>query len=150
MYAAGVAGSFDALAWHPYDYTAGTTAAKLLAYAPCSGWSEMGDTSPSVRSLMTAHGDGAKKIWITEVGAPTCVTFALYPCLSETEQAAFASQAMRLWKSWPWAGDFYWYDIRDDSGGGSLATPEQHFGAVHADNSPKASYFALKSAWSAG
>jgi hypothetical protein len=148
MYAAGARGSFDALGWHPYTYSSGTTASKLLEFAPCSGWSEMGDTSPSVRSIMTANGDGGKKIWITEVGAPTCVTFAAYPCLSETEQARLASQVMRLWKSWSWAGNFYWYDIRDDGGGGSLTTPEQHFGAVRADGKAKPSYFVLKAAWS--
>ena len=148
MYAAGAGGSFDALGWHPYNYAAGTTASKLLAFGRCSAWSQMGETSPSARSIMTANGDGAKQIWITEVGAPTCVALAAYPCLSETEQARLASQAMRLWKSWSWAGNFYWYDIRDDGGGGSRTTPEQHFGAVRADGMPKPSYFALRAAWS--
>lgn len=148
MYAAGARGTFDALGWHPYNYAAGTTASKLLEFDRCSAWSQMGDTSPSARSIMTANGDGGKKIWITEVGAPTCVPSAAYPCLSETEQARLASQAMRLWESWSWAGNFYWYDIRDDSGGGSMTTPEQHFGAVRADGKPKPSYFALKEAWS--
>jgi hypothetical protein len=149
MYAAGARRSFDALGWHPYNYAAGTTASKLLEFAPCSGWSEMGETSPSARSIMTANGDGAKKIWITEVGAPTCVSGAAYPCLSESEQATLASLTMRAWKSWSWAAGFYWYDVRDDSGGGSLTTPEQHFGAVRADGKPKPSYFALQVAWSA-
>lgn len=150
MYAAGVHRSFDALGWHPYDYTAGKTAAKLMEFSTCSAWSEMGDTSPSARSIMVANGDGAKKIWVTEVGAPTCVASAAYPCLSEAQQAALASREMRLWRSWSWAGSFYWYDIRDDPPGDSLTTPEQHFGAVRADDKAKPSYFTLKTAWSTG
>ena len=34
----------------------------------------MYQTSPSIRSIMVANGDSAKKIWITEFGAPTSGT----------------------------------------------------------------------------
>src|SRR5947207_2526952 len=65
MYANGAAGSFDAVGWHPYNYPYG------LGYANWSAWSQMSETSPSARSLMTANGDGGKQIWATEFGAPT-------------------------------------------------------------------------------
>jgi hypothetical protein len=49
---------------------------------------------------------------------------------------------------YPWAGGFYWYDIRDDFGGTSTTNIEAHFGAVMADNHPKPVYHALQTAWS--
>ena len=65
IYANGGAGYFDALAHHPYSFPA-----KPSTVANWSAWYQMAGTSPSLRSLMIAHGDGAKKIWATEWGAP--------------------------------------------------------------------------------
>src|SRR5438552_3972917 len=62
MYANGAGGSFDALSHHPYERYFG------IAYHPCSGWSQMQETNPSLRSIMTSNGDGAKKIRATEYG----------------------------------------------------------------------------------
>jgi hypothetical protein len=117
MYANGAAGYFDALSWHPYNFKSGATAGDMLAYHPCSTWSQIQDTTPSARSLMIASGDGGKKIWATETGAPTCIAGASYPCVSEAEQANFATQAIALWKSRSYTGNYYWYDLRDDGGG---------------------------------
>src|ERR1017187_5211443 len=66
MYAHGAKGSFDAVGYHPYSYPALPN-----TYESWSGWSEMNQTTPSFRSVMTSNGDAAKQIWITEVGAPT-------------------------------------------------------------------------------
>jgi hypothetical protein len=60
MYANGVAGFFDALAHHPY------TNAGPSSTHPCSAWHQMHRTTPSLRSLMEANGEGSKKIWATE------------------------------------------------------------------------------------
>ena len=61
LYADGVKGCFDAISFHPYTYP----------QAPpddgTSGWSAM----LTVRQTMVANGDGDKKIWISEYGAPT-------------------------------------------------------------------------------
>jgi len=147
MYADGAGGSFDALGWHPYNYYGGATAANMLAYNPCSAWSQLASTPVSARSLMVANGDGGKKIWLTELGAPTCIAGASYPCVSEAEQANLATDEMALWKSYSWAGGFYWYDARDDYGGTSTTDAESHFGAVRGDNSLKPVYNALQLAW---
>src|SRR5262245_40504598 len=56
MYAAGARGSMDAVGDHPY----GTPAT--------ASFRELGDTRPSVRSIMVRNGDGSKAIWPTEVG----------------------------------------------------------------------------------
>lgn len=148
LYADGVHGYFDAVGWHAYNFNGvGETAAQMLAYNPCSAWSQMSATSVSVRSLMTAHGDAAKKIWITESGAPTCTAGLTYtPCVTVAQQAALAADEA-AWRTLSWAGGYYWYDIRDKS-----IAPQQaasHFGAVYADNAPKQAYKALLKAWTA-
>ena len=145
LYANGIHGYFDAVAWHPYNYWGGASATKMLAYDRCSAWSQMASTPVSARSLMDSHGDAGKRLWITETGAPTCVPGATYACVSPAQQAALAAAEVQQWKSFPWAGGFYWYDIRDDSG--AVNDPQSHFGTVSSTNSPKPAYYALQDAW---
>jgi len=145
LYADGIRGHFDALGWHPYNFWKDATAAQMLAYNACSAWSQMASTPVSVRSLMTAHGDAGKTIWITETGAPTCVAKAAYICVSPAQQGDLAASEARIWRTLSWAGGFYWYDIRDNSIGTQHAGA--HFGAVTADDSPKPAYYALRQAW---
>jgi len=145
LYAAGVHGYFDAVAWHPYNYWRGATAADMLAYNRCSAWSQMASTPVSLRSLMDIYGDAGKRIWVTETGAPTCVPGAAYVCVSPAQQAGLAAREAQLWKSFPWAGGFYWYDIRDDRG--PVTDVQSHFGVVSSGNSPKPAYFALRNVW---
>jgi polysaccharide biosynthesis protein PslG len=145
LYAHGIHGHFDAVAWHPYSYWKGATAAQMLAYDPCSAWTQMAGTPVSVRSLMVSHGDASKRIWITEAGAPTCTAGLSYICVTAAQQADLAIRETRLWRSRPWAGGFYWYDIRDDNRGAT--SPQSHFGAVSSSNIPKSAYAALRRAW---
>jgi hypothetical protein len=147
LYAAGIHGYFDAVAWHPYNYWRGATATEMLAYNRCSAWSQMASTPVSVRSLMDSRGDASKRIWITETGAPTCVPGAAYVCVSPVQQADLATREARAWQSFPWAGGFYWYDIRDDDV--AVSNVESHFGALLPDNTPKPAYRALKQVWQA-
>jgi polysaccharide biosynthesis protein PslG len=148
LYADGAGGSFDAVGWHPYNFWSGATAKQMLAYNLCSAWSQMASTPVSARSLMIANGDSSKPVWVTETGVPTCVTGASYTCVSTSAQATLAKKEVQLWRGYPWAGGFYWYDIRDDFGGTSTTNIEAHFGAVMADNHPKPVYHALQTAWS--
>jgi polysaccharide biosynthesis protein PslG len=76
MYAAGVKGYFDAAAMHPYVFPAGD-----LATNPENGWSDVA----RVHQVMADHGDGDKKIWMTELGAPTSAPTA--EGVSQQEQA---------------------------------------------------------------
>ena len=146
LYADGIQGHFDAIGWHPYNYWKDATAAQMLAYNLCSAWSQMDSTPVSVRSLMITHGDGAKRIWITETGAPTCMRNATYVCVSPAQQADLAAAEVRIWRTLSWAGGFYWYDIRDNSLG--IQNAESHFGAVSSDDAAKPVYRTLKEAWS--
>ena len=58
FYADGIHGYFDAVAWHFYNYWSGASGAEMLAYDPCSAWSQMASTPVSARSLMDSHGNG--------------------------------------------------------------------------------------------
>jgi hypothetical protein len=145
LYANGIHGYFDAMAWHVYNYWGGASATEMLAYNRCSAWSQMASTPVSARSLMDSHGDAGKRLWITETGAPTCVSSATYICVSSAQQADLMAEESQRWKSFPWAGGFYWYDIRD--GSDAVTDPESHFGAVSLTNVPKPAYYAFRNAW---
>jgi hypothetical protein len=133
MYADGAAGYFDALGDHPYTYP-NTPDTALLG----SAWSEMDQTSPSLRSLMIAHGDGAKKIWITEYGAPTSGTTNN---VSADEQSTEIVDTIAQAKQLGWIGSLYIYTWEDSGGGDG-------FGILNSDGSQKPAYSAIASALS--
>ncbi len=135
VYASGGQGSFDALGWHPYDYPA--TVSQYSSNH--QGWDQMSGTNPSARSLMVAHGDGGKKIWATEFGAPTCTGNST--CVSEAQQAQMLSQAYALWSSYSWAGPLMVYSYQDR--GTDESNREDFFGLLRADGSAKPSLSAF-------
>lgn len=61
-YAAGLP-MWDAVAIHPYTQPV-LPAAQLAIYG---GWA----TVPTLRQIMSSNGEGSKKMWVTETGAPT-------------------------------------------------------------------------------
>ena len=135
MYASGARGSMDAVGWHPYNFPAG------LGYYPWSAWSQMSETSPSARSIMRANGDGKKKIWATEWGAPTGSSSV---SVTEAQQAELVATGLRRLRSFAWAGPSFLYNFRDS--GTNAADREQNFGIVRYDWSPKPAYAAYKRA----
>jgi polysaccharide biosynthesis protein PslG len=134
MYANGARGSMDAVGWHPYNFPWG------LGYYAWSAWSQMYATSPSARSIMEANGDGKKKIWATEWGAPTGSSSQ---SMSETAQAELVRAGLTRLEAWSWAGPSFLYYFRDK--GTNLSDREQNFGLVHYDWSPKPAYAAFRS-----
>jgi hypothetical protein len=139
MYKDGAHGSFDAVGWHPYSYPYG------LGYYGWSAWSQMSETSPSARSLMTAYGDSAKQIWATEMGAPTGTSSQ---SVTEAAQAQLVTDMYAKLKGWAWAGPGFIYNFRDK--GTDLTNREDNFGIVRWDWSLKPSFTAFKNAASAG
>jgi polysaccharide biosynthesis protein PslG len=139
MYANGAAGSLDAVGWHPYNFPNG------LGFYGWSGWSQMTDTSPSARSVMTAAGDGAKQIWATEFGWPTGTSTR---AVSETTQAQMVTDSYAKLKTYSWAGPAFFYSGRD-AGTDSLNI-EDNFGIIHNNWSLKPSYAAYQAAAAAG
>jgi polysaccharide biosynthesis protein PslG len=139
MYDDGAQGYFDAVGWHPYSYPYG------LGSYTWSAWSQMSETDPSARSLMTAHGDSAKQIWPTEMGAPTGTSSQ---SVTEAEQARLVTDMYTKLQSWAWAGPAFLYNFRDK--GTNLSNREDNFGIVRWDWSLKPSYTAFRNAASVG
>jgi hypothetical protein len=98
-------------------------------------------TNPSLRSVMSAHGDGDKKIWATEWGAPTGGP-ANSGFVSEAVQASQVTEAYKMFGSYSWAGPLFVHTFRDD--GTTTTTRENFFGLIRWDFSPKPAYAAYK------
>jgi hypothetical protein len=135
MYAHGAKGSFDALGDHPYTYPALPN-----TYKTWSAWSQMAQTSPSLRSVMTSNGDGGKQIWITEVGAPSGGPGGV----GQAQQATEFTQAIADAKVTSWIGALYMYSWQDE--GTDQTNNEDWFGMLTAGGSTKAAYKAVAAA----
>jgi hypothetical protein len=135
MYAHGAAGSFDAVGWHPSNYPSG------LRLARWSAWSQMSQTTRSARRIMRVRGDGAKQIWATEFGYPTGSTSR---DVSEARQAQLVTKSYAALKRWSWAGPAFYYSYHDN--GTNKLDPEDNFGVVRNDYSPKPSFRAYQTA----
>jgi len=138
IYANGGAGSFDAVAHHPYCWPANPGETQGW-----NAWYQMYGTSPSLRSVMTDNGDGAKKIWATEFGAPTNGPTGSY--VSESDQAAMLTKAYQLYRTYDWGGPLFSYQGRDQSAT-DTSTRENFFGLTRYDYSPKPAFTAYQQA----
>jgi hypothetical protein len=116
MYALGAKGSFDAAAAHPYVFPTGLWA------NPDNGWSDVA----AMHDVMMANGDGAKKIWMTEFGAPTC------DCaggVSPWEQAKQITDVLAAAAATGYSGPAFIYAIRDTDSA-NRGDQESNFGAL--------------------
>ncbi len=130
IYAAGGQGYFDALSVHPSSFPDMPTQA--------DSWNTFYEL-PHLHQVMVDHGDGAKKIWLTEYGAPTGTAS---DAVSLQVQAQMISQAMQAVTAWPWAGPIfsYWQDAGSDP-----ANDQDNFGMLTAAGVPKPSLAAYES-----
>ncbi len=130
MYGAGARGSFDALAHHPYTIPYGprspTPANALLQ-------------TVALHALMVDHGDGAKRIWATEVGSFTGTADG---AVSEGRQALELVDSVTIWQQWPYTGPLFVYTLRDRSARPSER--EDNFGLLTSEGAPKDSYVRLR------
>jgi polysaccharide biosynthesis protein PslG len=134
MYRDGAKGSFDAVAYHPYSYPVMPD-----TYEPGSGWSQMAETSPSVRSIMISNGDSNKPIWITEFGAPSNGGSGALALSQRTQ----LSQALAYVKKTNWIGGIYLYTWQD---GSPRLKGDGDFGLLTYNGLPKPAFFAVVSA----
>jgi hypothetical protein len=121
VYAAGAADHFDAVAHHPYSFPA----------LPLQedGANAFADDTPRLHEVMDEHGDRDKQVWGTEMGAPTSGD------LSARFVAEYVTEAYEAWRDWSFTGPLIWYSYRD--AGSDPDDPEDHFGLVRADFTPK-------------
>jgi hypothetical protein len=134
LYRNGAQGYFDAVGDHPY------TSPGLPGEDAAHNWKKMAATTPSFLSVMRRHGDGDKKIWITEYGAPTAGKDRWGTVISESRQAQMVAQAFDEAASASWAGPLFWYNYRDFCPYRTGADAECFFGLVRFDGSPKPAF----------
>ncbi len=121
MYAAGAAGYFDALSFHPYQFSE--------EYSENDHADSPASQVTAIQALMAQYGDAAKKIWITEYGQPTTGSY------TQAQQAAFIQDFIEAWQNQTGAGPIYIYTTRDaDTGSSNI---EDNFGLFETDWTPK-------------
>ena len=133
IYAAGGRGYFDAFNVHPYSFPFMPSDSTSVWNA----WVKM----PLFHDIMVANGDGAKKIWSTEFGAPTGNGWR---SVTEDTQVAIMNEAFSQIANWSWAGPLLWYSLRDS--GTNVGDLEQNFGLLRYDSSPKPAWNTFRSA----
>lgn len=116
MYAAGAGGSFDAAAAHPYVFPGGRSA------DPERGWSDVA----RVHDVMVANGDGGKKIWMTELGAPNGTS---PDSVSPEAQAQQILDVLAAAAATGYSGPAFIYSIRDVNSN-DPGNRESNFGAL--------------------
>jgi hypothetical protein len=131
LYANGSAQLADAVAAHPYTFPALPMAKQQRMVG---GFKDL----PLLRNVMTKHGDGGKKIWITEFGAPTGNS---PNAVSEGGQARTLVEARRQAARWDWVGPLIYYELVD--GGTDPNDDQYNFGVLREDLSPKLAAIAL-------
>jgi hypothetical protein len=139
IYSNGGKNYFDALAHHPYCWGGGDAFDCPNEYADWSAWSQMEETDPSLRSVMVANGDGHKKIWMTEYGAPVR---GYEGSVSEASQARMVTDGYAAIKNKAWAGPLFWYSYKDR--GTDPTNGEHWFGLLRYDMSQRPSYAAYR------
>jgi polysaccharide biosynthesis protein PslG len=135
MYAAGAKGSFDALSFHPYSDGSPLTQAGRTAAIHHFALSV-----PALHERMLRAGD-AHPIWLTEAGWASVPADgrqcpAAGGLTSEVDQARFVAAEERAVRGWGFVDGLIWYELFD-RGGGMSCDPEDHFGLLYHDLSPK-------------
>jgi hypothetical protein len=141
IYAYGGRGFFDAFAHHPYSF-------------PCSpltkaSWNAFTQTR-DLHTVMEQNGDGGKKIWGTEAGAPTatdvgsCTPGNVGRSVSEATQSQYLADYFKGWYGdyASFTGPLFWFQIRDN--GTNPSSSDDHFGLLRWDFSAKPAYRTLQ------
>lgn len=108
MYANGAKGFFDALSFHPYQYTTKFSEGTLTPDKPWNADSPL-EQLIAMRQLMIDNGDEALKIWATEYGLPTAGVNGV----TEQQQADFIQDFLDSWHDLDYTGPAFIYTTID-------------------------------------
>ncbi|MGX9791539.1 cellulase family glycosylhydrolase [Mycobacterium sp. MMS18-G62] len=108
MYANGAKGYFDALSYHPYQYTTKFSEGALTPDKPWNADSPL-EQLIAMRQLMIDNGDAALKIWATEYGLPTAGVNGV----TEQQQADFIKDFLDAWHNLDYTGPAFIYTTID-------------------------------------
>jgi Bacterial Ig domain len=149
IYAAGAGASFDAAAVH--------TDTACLVDPPSSFYREDGNVARftflgfrTVHDVMTANGDGAKPIWMTELGWTTTTSTCSRGMwagqkasgVTEAAQAANLKEAYHCLAGYPYIEAGLWFTLKDTT---AYTDELNHYGLQRTDSSHKPSWDAFHS-----
>ena len=149
IYAAGAGSSFDAAAVH--------TDTACLVDPPSSFYRDGGNVARftflgfrTVHDVMAANGDGAKPIWMTELGWTTTTTTCSRGMwagqkasgVTEAAQAANLKEAFHCLAGYPYVEAGVWFTLKDTT---ANTVELNHYGLQRADSSHKPSWDAFHS-----
>lgn len=127
IYAAGGEPYFDALSFHPYQYTTPFSQGGYLPDSPINQLAAMHD-------VMVANGDGAKLIWASEYGEPSSVA-------GEANQAAYLNDMLTTWRTLGYTGPAFVWTLQDRNS--TSTNPEDTFGVIRTDGTWKPAAYVI-------
>jgi hypothetical protein len=154
LYDNGAGGYFDAVSVH--------TDTACLVDPPDSYYRENGVVARytflgfrTVHDVMAAHGDGAKPIWMTELGWTTATSTCARGMwagqkaagVTEAAQAANLSEAYHCLAGYPYVERALWFTLKETSGNGDEL---DHYGLQRVGGAHKPSWDAFHTVASAG
>ncbi len=106
-------GAFDAVAVHPYTFPLFPTG------SGDNFGNALAPTGTTVRTIMVANGDTAKKIWITEFGAPSGSDDGETNYVTQAAQRDCFRVAFNILAGWSasYVGEFFCFNWMDDADG---------------------------------
>jgi hypothetical protein len=140
MYNAGAKPYFDGANVHPYSgpvgplgcfHQHGTTRKPKTAFCGIQ----------EIRNTMVANGDGAKQIWLTELGYST-YTGGDGMGVSLAQQAEYLTEAYSIVQVLPYVKALLWYELRNSQDTNSYNSNQ---GLLDGSDQPKPAYFAYRS-----
>lgn len=139
VYAAGGRDYFDGVAVHPYSWSAGPKAKWYRSNGEIAP-----DSFPAikeVRRTMVRHGDGKKRVWVTEFGwSATSADGGVSPA----KQARYLRRGYRYLDRLPWVRVALWYSGRNNPFMNDADTYSGRFGLFSTDWETKPAYRAFK------
>ena len=105
-----------------------------------NGWDRM----LHARSIMVAHGDSAKKIWMTEYRRPDGRTCGRLPCSPRTSQATLLVAGFARNSQYSWAGPLCWFTYQDQGVNPNTDPGGDWMGLVRKDYSRKPAFTAYQ------
>ncbi|GAB7069543.1 hypothetical protein H7J06_26575 [Mycobacterium hodleri] len=128
IYAAGGEPYFDALSFHPYQYTTPFSDGGSLPDSPINQLADIHD-------LMVANGDGSKLIWASEYGEPSSVA-------GEANQAAYLQDMLTKWRTLGYTGPTFVWTLQDRNT--ASTDPEDTFGVIRSDGTWKPAAYVIQ------
>ncbi|MBJ7340557.1 cellulase family glycosylhydrolase [Mycolicibacterium sp.] len=128
IYAAGGEPYFDALSFHPYQYTTQFSQGGYLPDSPINQLAAMHD-------VMVANGDGGKLIWASEYGEPSSVA-------GEANQAAYLQDMLTTWRTLGYTGPSFVWTLQDRDS--TSTNTEDTFGVIRSDGTWKPAAYVIQ------